>query len=270
MPDPVALPSPAMSTLFSQPVIAGAAACVSFAAAASYATFAPRAALWAPVIWHGDRRGPARVAITFDDGPSPDSTPAVLDALGELGVRAAFFVVGLNAARAPALLRRIAGEGHLLGNHSFDHHHFGVMCHARYWRDQLARTDEVIEAETGLRPLFFRPPMGFKTPFMALAARQRGNHLVTWTRRALDGVPTTEAEILQRLAGRTRAGDIVAMHDGVEPHGSRHVDATVRAIRPLFRALHDHGITPVRLDEILALEPYARSSGPAGAPGRGA
>src|SRR5947207_389775 len=84
---------------------------------AAYATFVPRAALWCPVI----SRGPAAsdgVALTFDDGPWPDATPAVLDILREANVAAAFFVIGRNAARWPDLLHRICAEGHILGNHS--------------------------------------------------------------------------------------------------------------------------------------------------------
>ena len=238
-------------------ILAGSGALACAAGAAAYATFAPRASLWSPVIWHGDRGGEARVALTFDDGPSPDSTAAVLDALGELGVRAAFFAIGLNAARHPALLRRINDEGHLIGNHSFDHHHGGTMRGDRYWRDQLGRTDEVIGMETGRRPLFFRPPMGFKTPHVARAARRRGQHMITWTRRARDGLPTTEGRILSRLARPTGAGDIVALHDGIEPHGRRRAEATVRAIRPLVRAWGESGLRVVRLDELVGLAPYA-------------
>lgn len=240
-----------------QPAIAGGVVCASVVAGAAYGTLAPRSALWAPVIWHGNRAGPARIALTFDDGPSPEWTPAVLDALAGLGVRAAFFVIGASAARHPALLRRIDAEGHIIGNHSFDHHHFGVLRCGRYWRDQLDRTDEVIRAETGRLATYFRPPMGFKTPHLARAARRRGQYLVAWTRRALDGVPTTDSEILRRLAGPTRPGDILAMHDGVEPRGWRNAGATVRAIVPLVRALRERGISPVRLDEIIGPGPYA-------------
>jgi len=194
--------------------------------------------------------------LTFDDGPTPHHTPAILDALAALDVRAAFFVVGQNARRYPDLLRRIDAEGHIIGNHSFHHHHLGVMRGVRYWRDQLARTDEVIARETGKHPLYFRPPMGFKNPLLARTLRQGCHHLITWTRRGLDGLPTTEARIARRLGGKTRPGDIVALHDGIEPYGFRRDDATVRAIPTLIRAYRDRGISPVRLDQLIRLAPY--------------
>jgi peptidoglycan-N-acetylglucosamine deacetylase len=239
-----------------QPGIAGGLACSSMMICAAYATFAPRAALWTPVIWRGDVGGPARVAITFDDGPSPDTTPRVLDCLGEMQVRAAFFVIGANAARYPALVRRIDKEGHVIGNHTFDHHHLGLLRRTAYWKDQLRRTDDVIEAETGRRPRYVRPPMGFKTPFQGSAVHLGSQHLITWTRRALDGIPTTSEQILHRLGRRTRAGDIILLHDGAEPHRGRNSTATVRAIRPLVEALRGRGLAPVRLDEIITPCPY--------------
>src|SRR5262245_58644935 len=140
-----------MPSVIADPIFLASAAGAALLGTAAYATFAPRARIWSPVIWHGDRSGPPRVALTFDDGPSPEFTPAILDTLGELGVRAAFFVIGASAVRAPALLRRMADEGHVIGNHTFDHDHFGVMRRARYWRDQLSRTDEIIASSTGRR-----------------------------------------------------------------------------------------------------------------------
>jgi len=256
-------PVPVMASVVFQPAIAGGLACSSLLAGAAYATFAPRAALWAPVIWRGDADGPARIAITFDDGPSPDATPQVLDSLGELGVRAVFFVIGANAAKYPKLLRRIDEEGHIIGNHTFDHDRFGALGRTGYWIDQLRRTDDVIEAETGRCPRYFRPPMGFKTPLQARAARLCARHLITWTRRALDGLPTTQSQILRRLGEQTRAGDIILLHDGAEPYRVRNSIVTVQAIRPLVEALRDRGVNPVRLDDIIAPHPYATPDSPA-------
>jgi peptidoglycan/xylan/chitin deacetylase (PgdA/CDA1 family) len=228
---------------------------------AAYATFAPRAALWTPVIWRGDVGGTPRVAITFDDGPSPDTTPRVLDCLAEMRVQAAFFLIGANAARYPALVRRIDQEGHVIGNHTFDHHHLGLFRRTGYWRDQLRRTDDVIQGETGRRPRYVRPPMGFKTPFQGCAVHLGSQHLISWTRRALDGIPTTSEQILRRLGRHTRAGDILLLHDGAEPHRGRNPIATVRAIRPLIETLRGRGLNPVRLDEIITPCPYITPEG---------
>src|SRR2546421_4603069 len=92
---------------------------------AARGTFVPTSRVWGPLISHGDRNDPPRVALTFDDGPTPGSTDRVLDIIGELNVKAAFFVIGRNVENNADLLARIDAEGHLIGNHSFDHSHWG-------------------------------------------------------------------------------------------------------------------------------------------------
>src|SRR5437762_7977381 len=83
-----------------------AAACAA-AAGLTYVSIAPRSAFWGPVIHRGDANGPPRYALTFDDGPCPEATPRVLDILAELNAKAAFFVIGQNAQRSPAILKHI-------------------------------------------------------------------------------------------------------------------------------------------------------------------
>jgi peptidoglycan/xylan/chitin deacetylase (PgdA/CDA1 family) len=233
-------------------MMAGAA--TGLAGVATYATFAPRAGVWCPVISCGPS-DPARVALTFDDGPCADSTPAILDILAAERVAAAFFVIGRNAALHPDLLDRICAEGHLLGNHSYDHHRLGIMGLRRYWLDQLDSTDRLISRAAGGPSMFFRPPMGFKTGHMAAGLRVRGHRVIAWSRRALDGVGTTPARIVARLS-RCSPGDIVALHDGVEPGGRRDAQATVLALKSVIRAIRDRGLEPVRLDRLLGLAAY--------------
>src|SRR6185437_4519199 len=88
---------------------------------ASYATFVPKSGIWGPVVWRGTSEDPPRVALTFDDGPTAGSTDRILDLLGEMNVKAGFFVIGRNVEGEPELLRRIDAEGHLVGNHTYDH-----------------------------------------------------------------------------------------------------------------------------------------------------
>jgi peptidoglycan/xylan/chitin deacetylase (PgdA/CDA1 family) len=221
---------------------------------ASYATFAPRAGVWCPVISRAPA-GSVGVALTFDDGPWPEATPTILDTLREARVSAAFFVIGRNAARWPDLLARIHGEGHILGNHSFDHHHFGLMGRRRYWLDQIDRTDDQVARAAGARPAYFRPPMGFTTWYMAAGLRDRGHSVVAWSRRAMDGLTTTPERIRSRLAG-CQLGDILTLHDGVDPHRTRDAGATISALRPLIRSLRDRGLEPTRLDQLLKRPAY--------------
>ena len=224
-------------------------------AVVAHGTFVPRSSFWGPVL----SNAPAAdgVALTFDDGPTPGATDRILDALGELGATAAFFVVGRNAERHPQLVKRMHDEGHVVGNHTLDHSHFGMLGRRRYWRRQIDDADRVIRQVIGRRPALFRPPMGIKTAHLFKAAAATGHTVVTWTRRGMDGIGTTPRRIVRRLGPTSRPGDILLLHDGLEPHAVRRdTAATVAAIRPLVQQLRSRGLEPRPLDAMLAVPAY--------------
>lgn len=219
-------------------------------------TFNPRSNFWGPVLSRARRSDVRGVALTFDDGPTPGATELVLDTLGELGVKAAFFVVGRNVEKHPKLVERMHGEGHVVGNHSHDHSHLGLFGRGGYWRAQVARADETIRGIIGRRPAMFRPPMGQKTAHIAKAAAGAGHTVVTWTRRAFDGVGASPARIVRRLAA-SQPGDVLLMHDGLEPNAIRRDPAaTVAAVRPLIEQLRARGLEPLPLDDFLQVAAY--------------
>lgn len=234
-------------------------AAVSLAAAGgvlAHGTFGPRSNFWGPVLSRARRSDVRGVALTFDDGPTPGATDRVLDTLGELGVKAAFFVVGRNVEQHPKLVERMHAGGHIVGNHSFDHSHFGLFGRGGYWRAQMARADETIRQIIGRRPALFRPPMGQKTGHISKAAAGAGHTVVTWTRRAFDGVGASPARIVNRLAA-SRPGDILLLHDGLEPNAIRRDPAaTVQSVRPLIEQLRARGLEPQALDEMLGVAAY--------------
>jgi peptidoglycan/xylan/chitin deacetylase (PgdA/CDA1 family) len=180
-----------------------------------------------------------------------------LDLLAELRVRATFFLIGRNVDREPELARRIDAEGHLIGNHTYDHWHWGALHRGAYWREQVKRGSEAIERVLGKRPLLFRPPIGHKTPYTMAGARLHGSAVVTWSVRAWDGIPTTPQRIVEHVVPRCGPGAIVVLHDGVEPGRQRDPSATLGAIRPLVKSLRDRKLEPTRLDELTGLRPYA-------------
>jgi peptidoglycan/xylan/chitin deacetylase (PgdA/CDA1 family) len=233
--------------------IGGAAVAAAAGGSAAWGTFAPASRLWGHVVSRGRSQG---VALTFDDGPLPGATEQILDALGELNVKAAFFVIGSAAERHPRIVRRMHEEGHLVGNHSFTHSAAGFIRGPRFWHREVTRTDEVIARIIDCRPRLFRPPLGIKTPFIFRAARHE-HETITWTRRAFDGVMTTTAQILDRLVLYSKPSEILALHDGVGPQSRRDSLATVKAIKPLIQGLRGRGIEPVRLDELTGCKPYA-------------
>lgn len=237
------------------PIVTGTAG-VAAIAALSYGAFWPRSRWFAPVIWRGDRDGRPRVALTFDDGPHPDATPAILDVLAAHGAPAAFFVIGEHARRHPHLLRRLDAEGHLIGNHTDTHAYHGMWRGVSYWQRELRRTGDHVEQAIGKRPRLFRPPMGFKQGLMATAMRREGCVMVNWTRRGRDGWPTTADKIRRRLAMPARAGDILVLHDGDDLHLRRDPRPTIEAVGPLIEALHERGLELVRLDELIGEPGY--------------
>ena len=117
--------------------------------------------------------GAKKIALTFDDGPSREYTAEILDILKEYGVKATFFVVGVNIEKSPDLLRRIVAEGHEIGNHTYSHPHLQKMDTATLAKE-LTRTDGLIQSITGLSPTLFRPPEGVVTDSVKTAAGDGG------------------------------------------------------------------------------------------------
>lgn len=226
----------------------GALIAAATAGVLAYGTFAPRSSLFGPVISRG--RSSDAVALTFDDGPCPGATEAILDILARERIHATFFVIGRYAAQHRSLCARMHAEGHLLANHTFDHSRIGMFKGRRYWLDQIQRTSDVINDVTGAPPAFFRPPMGFKAPPVMRAAQHAGCRVVTWTRRALDGVRTPPESIVRRLA-QARPGEILMLHDGRDPASRRPFDATIQALPQVIAALRQRNIQMHRLDQLL-------------------
>lgn len=157
--------------------------------------------------------------LTFDDGPHPDSTPAVLRLLKEYNARAVFFVVGSRIERAPHLLRQILDEGHALGNHSFAHQNDGQPALRAYVKD-LAKCQERVEELTGERPKFFRPPLGKFSVKSVVAPKVLGLTTMLWSIDAHDwglkseGAARDAADRLaESLLAKPSRNDIVLMHD---------------------------------------------------------
>jgi len=219
--------------------------------ALSWATMWPTSNFWGIV--HSRAAAANGFALTFDDGPTRHSTAAILDLLGELKVPATFFVIGVNARSCPDLLVRIA-------NHSLDHDRLGMFRGRRYWDRQIRETNEIIERTIGRKPAMFRPPMGAKTWCAMRAAAAEGQAVITWSSRAMDGIATTPQRILDRLVPHTCKGDILLLHDGVEPHSRRDPAATITALKPLILGLRDRGLSPMPLDQLLNLPAYAAAS----------
>jgi peptidoglycan/xylan/chitin deacetylase (PgdA/CDA1 family) len=154
------------------------------------------------------------VSVTFDDGPNPQATPRILDVLAREGVPATFFVLGRHADRWPELVRRMAGEGHQLGNHGYWHRKLHRRSPA-YVRDDLSRGTEAIErASGGVRPRHFRAPHGFRNPWVTPIATSLGQRTVGWSLGVWDSARPGADEIARRAIRGMHARSILLLHDG--------------------------------------------------------
>jgi peptidoglycan/xylan/chitin deacetylase (PgdA/CDA1 family) len=153
------------------------------------------------------------IALTFDDGPSPQLTPKLLDLLAARHIKATFFVIGENVAAHPEIVARAVREGHEIGNHSWDHPILGRMSDAGV-RRELQKTDDAIREATGVRPTLLRPPYG------SITARQKrwitqefGYKIVLWDVDPLDWKNPGPMVVCNRILKMTRPGSIVLSHD---------------------------------------------------------
>ncbi|MEV7211559.1 polysaccharide deacetylase family protein [Kitasatospora cineracea] len=173
------------------------------------------------------------LALTFDDGPHPDSTPELLAALTAAGHRATFFLCGEQAERHPELVRALDRAGMAIGNHSWSHPSLpGLPLPAA--REEIERTNRVLTALTGRPPTLFRPPYGDTGPAIRALAAAAGLTETLWDVDTLDwnGVPS--AEVAAAVAA-ARPGDTVLLHD----HGNRN---TVTALPAVLAALAARGL----------------------------
>lgn len=164
------------------------------------------------VLRRGDRRA-GTVALTFDDGPTPDLTPRVLDALDQRGVKATFFLVGEEAARHPALTRDVVRRGHEVGNHTYSHQNLAALGPAAA-REQVDRGRAVLEEVTGRPVRLLRPPWGAVNLAVLLHAAHMGLTVVLWSVDSRDWRRTGGEGIRRTLRqARVRPGDILLLHD---------------------------------------------------------
>lgn len=182
------------------------------------------------------------VALTFDDGPSED-TPALLDLLAKEGVKATFFVIGRQIEKHPEVVRRIAAEGHQLGNHTDSHPNL-MVCTPQRTRRELERVQQQIEELTGKKPTYWRPPFGFRSPWTQPVASQLGLRCALWTINPRDFQDPGVEVIVSRTMAAVDKGVIVLLHDGLEKRGQ-----TIEATRELIRQLKEKAIPIVRLEE---------------------
>lgn len=204
-----------------------------------------------PIDWimatsrHGSRGG-NHVALTFDDGPDPARTPALLDTLAELDVKATFFVVGDRIDANPELCARIAREGHELGNHTYSHRYL-PLAPSRSVERELRDTDRALARATGTVSAIARPPYGGRSPWTVRAFARVAKRLVLWDVNSFDWKGKSAVAVTERVLERVRGGSIVLFHEARDGG-----EVTIDAIRMIVPALRARGYQLVTVTRAIA------------------
>jgi len=200
-------------------------------------------------------RGPdgPEVALTFDDGPDPATTPAVLDRLDELALPATFFCLGQHAADHPDLVREAVARGHQVETHGFEHaHHFARP--PAWVRADLDRALGAMAA-AGAHPRWFRPPYGQATGPTLVEARRHGLSVVLWSAWGREWDEPDAAAVARRVTAALHGGAIILLHDAdvdSPPGSSRRAVDALGAIADTLVARNMRAVTLDRLVDVAA------------------
>lgn len=219
------------------------------------------------------RRAPdqPRVALTFDDGPHPLDTPAILTILRAHRVRATFFVVGERARAWPELVRRAAAAGHQIEAHSDTHPWWFSLAGPRRIRREVRQAAATVESLAGRAPRWFRPPMGHKNLFLREALERDGLRLAGWSMRPFDTfqvgtIGRSAAAIAGTVLREALPGSIILLHEGVRrPAGAP--SPTLEALGPIIEGLRSRGLEPVSLEDLRGIPEPLPGPAPLPAPG---
>lgn len=206
-----------------------------------------------PDIYRVGDRSSNKVAITFDDGPSPEFTPAILDILREYDVPATFFMVGSHVEKYPEIAQRVVEEGHTVGSHTYNHFNLPTLSTVQLQKELMEATAAIADI-TGVYPSFVRPPRGMYDDRFRRMANLLGQEIVLWSISTRDWRFGVTASYIERLVeSRVRGGDIILFHDSGallrNEGGDRR--ATVMALPQVIEIIRAKGLEIVPLAELL-------------------
>jgi peptidoglycan/xylan/chitin deacetylase (PgdA/CDA1 family) len=191
-----------------------------------------------------------KAALTFDDAPDNQYTPQVLDILKKYGVKATFFVVGSQAYKHPNIVRRIAAEGHPIGNHSYNHPLFTKLTDDQF-AAQINKTQKTVKALIGYTPYMLRPPYGEITESQLLWASDHHLRVVNWNVDSLDWKQLNEQQVVTNILSHTHSGSIILQHSG--GGSNQDLSGTVSALPRIIKDLQSRGYQLVTLPDLLEI-----------------
>ena len=188
------------------------------------------------------------IALTFDDGPNPEYTLKVLALLKKHNVKATFFCIGKNVESNPEILKEIVNEGHLIGNHSYNHQNSFGFLSTRKVIAELEKTNEVIKNKVDLEVSFFRPPFGVTNPNIARAVKKLNLNTFGWSVRSYDTVAKNPEKVYQKIIAKIKKGDIILMHDSSE--------LSIIVLEKVLTYFDKNNFKTITLDKLFNIEPY--------------
>jgi peptidoglycan/xylan/chitin deacetylase (PgdA/CDA1 family) len=198
-------------------------------------------------ICHGNTSG-KKIAISFDDGPAIEHTPAILEILAKYNVTAAFFCIGNRIAGNQSLIKNIHQQGHIIGNHSFSHHFWFDLFTAKKMLADIQQMDSELQKALPLRPNFFRPPYGVTTPPMAKALVKGGYKSIGWNIRSMDTMAKDNNKLFEKVTAALQPGAIILFHDTCK--------ITVETLPRIIEEARRQGYEFERLDKLIGIKPY--------------
>ncbi len=188
-----------------------------------------------------------QIAITFDDGPHPRLTPEILDILDRYGVKATFFMVGVNVENYPETAKEVILRGHEVGNHTYSHHVMWDLSENDVERE-LVGCEERLEELCEYRPHLFRPPQGAINERIEHCSSVNDYKLILWSLDTRDWENKNTEEIVERVLSSISPGDIILMHDYIGTHSK-----TPEALEILLPRLIERGFEPVTVSRLLGI-----------------
>lgn len=208
---------------------------------AVYFSYQPQSGVFGHVYTHQPTQKKV-VALTFDDGPNGQATEQVLNILQQEKIQATFFLVGDNVLKYPDIARQITAQGNEVGNHTMHHTHLLPFATPGVIRKDLNETNEIIFENTGQYPALFRPPFGFRTPWVIDTAQDDGFIVVTWNDLTTDYLPAeTAAQVKKNILSRVKPGTIIVLHDGYGTKHGANRDDMITALPQIIEALKAQG-----------------------------
>ena len=197
------------------------------------------------IIYSSNVNAGKRIALSFDDGPHPKLTEKILDILDQYGIKATFFVIGVNAKNYPDSLREISKRGHEIGNHTYSHNILKSMPADKIERE-ISDTENQVFDILGIRPNLLRPPCGLYDESLVKIANDKSLKIVLWAVDTHDWAHNSTMNIVNHVLKKSKDGDIILFHDYVSGEYN-----TPEALKKLIPGLLKQGYEFVTVSELL-------------------